>query len=417
MSDIIALISSDDALCHAYTVHGVVPARVAMPQTSADVSALVHHAGQHRWRVVAWGGGTQQLIGAPPTGVDLVIVTTALNRVLQHEPNDLTISVEAGMTMGALRVYLAQHGQMLPVDPALPDQTTIGGMIATAADGPRRANYGILRDMMIGIGVVEVNGQPSRAGGMVVKNVSGFDMMKLYHGSFGTLAVIVSANFKLIPIPPVTATVIATFAQSNQAIDYITDVMASQLTPVTCELLDATLLQRIGVTGAWGVALACEGPQAAVDRHMTELPQRAQIHAGAPTLFYHETHTQCWQIIADASAVARLADGELVLRWATLPAFVGELVQRIADLGQSLGGNPQIHARASIGVGYVRVTGLDANAQNQWFAALPEAVWVATSANNLATYWHAPVGGLDVMVRIRDEFDPQRRFNPGRFVV
>ena len=417
MSDISVLISTDMSQCQRYTVHGVVPVRVAVPQTSADVSVLINYAAHQGWRVVAWGGGTHQLIGAPPTAVDLVVVTTALNRVLQHEPNDLTISVEAGMTMGALRTYLAQHGQMLPVDPALPDQTTSGGMIATATDGPRRANYGILRDMMIGIGVVEVNGQPSRAGGMVVKNVSGFDMMKLYHGSFGTLAVIVSANFKLIPIPPVTATVIATFAQSDQALAYITDVMESQLTPVTCELLDATLLQRIGVTGEWGVALAYEGPQAAVDRHMTELPQRAQIHGGATTLFYNETHIQCWQTIADASAVEHLAVGELVLRWATLPAFVDELVQRIGDLGQSLGGNPQIHARESIGVGYVRVTGLDANTQNQWFEALPEAVWVATNATNLDTYWHAPVGGLDVMLRIRDEFDPQRRFNPGRFVV
>jgi len=100
-----------------------------------------------------------------------------------------------------------------------------------------------------------------------------------------------------------------------------------------------------------------------------------------------------------------------------LPAFVGGLVQRMVDLGQSLGGNPQIHARASIGVGYVRVTGLDANAQQQWLAALPEAVWVATTANNLASYWHAPVGGLDVMLRIRDEFDPLQRLNSGRFVV
>ena len=417
MSDISTLISTDDTLCHTHAVHGVVPARVAVPQTSADVSALVHLAGQHGWRVVTWGGGTHQLIGAPPIGVDLVIVTTALNRVLQHEPNDLTISVEAGITMGVLRTYLAPHGQMLPVDPALADQTTIGGMIATATDGPRRAIYGILRDMMIGIGVVEVNGQPSRAGGMVVKNVSGFDMMKLYHGSFGTLAVIVSANFKLIPIPPVTATVVATFTQSDYAFAYITDVMQSQLTPVTCELLDTTLLQRVGVMGSWGVALACEGPQAAVDRHITELLQCAQIHAGATTIFYNEAHTKCWQIIADASAVAQLEDGEMMIRWATLPAFVGDVVERIGDLGQALGGNPQIHARASIGVGYVRLTELTARAQDQWLMALPEAVWVATTATNLATYWHAPVGGLDVMVRIRDEFDPQRRLNPGRFVV
>jgi glycolate oxidase FAD binding subunit len=193
------------------------------------------------------------LIGGPPQAIDLVVVTTHLNQVLHHEPNDLTISVGAGMTMGALRAYLAQHGQMLPVDPALPDATTIGGMIATAADGPRRAIYGMLRDMMIGIEVIEVNGQRSRAGGMVVKNVSGFDMMKLYHGSFGTLALIVSANFKLVPIPPVQAGVLAVFSALADADAFVADVMASQLVPVTCELIDGHLLNDLGVHGAWGV--------------------------------------------------------------------------------------------------------------------------------------------------------------------
>jgi glycolate oxidase FAD binding subunit len=96
-------LQTDESLCQRYIVHGVVPARVVFPQTSADMSALLHHAAQQGWTVVAWGGGTHQLIGAPPTRVDIVVVTTALNRVLQHEPNDLTISVEAGMTMGALR--------------------------------------------------------------------------------------------------------------------------------------------------------------------------------------------------------------------------------------------------------------------------------------------------------------------------
>lgn len=416
MSDILSIISAEKSLCEAYIVHGVVPARVAIPGDAHAASQLMHHAAQQGWSVVPWGGGTHQLIGAPPTTVDLVIVTTQLNHVLHHEPNDLTISVGAGMTMGALRTYLAQHGQMLPVDPALPDVTTIGGMIATAADGPHRAVYGMLRDMIIGIGVVEVNGQLSRAGGMVVKNVSGFDMMKLYHGSFGTLALIVSANFKLVPIPPVQAGVLAIFPDLTTADAYVANVMASQLTPVTCELVDTHGLQRMGVTGAWGVMLACTGPQAAVERHIHELSQRASACGGMSQHYRDATYHHAMQVLADASQVATLGNDELVMRWATLPADVAARINHITDTARILGGVVQIHVRASVGVGYVRITGVDAAAQAAWLVALPDVVWVATHAT-LPQYWHAPSGGADVMARIRHEFDPHQRLNPGRFVV
>ena len=416
MSDILSVISDDILLRQQHIVHGVVPTRVACPLDVQAVAHVMQHAAHHGWSVVAWGGGTQQLIGAPPPRVDLVVVTTHLNQVLHHEPNDLTIAVGAGMTLGALRRYLAHHGQMLPVDGALADTTTIGGMIATAADGPRRAMYGLLRDMMIGIEVIEVNGQRSRAGGMVVKNVSGFDMMKLYHGSFGTLALIVSANFKLVPLPPVVAGVLAIFATLTDADAFVADVMASQLTPVTCELIDTTLLATLGVNGAWGVLLGCEGPQAAVDRHLAELSQRASQHHGTSHSYAGAEYQQVLQVLTDAAQVASLAADELVLRWATLPGDVATLIARIAQIALQHGGAYVVHARASVGSGYVRIRGIDAAAQAAWLTALPETVWVATRAT-LPRYWHTPSGGADVMARIRAEFDPQRRLNPGRFVV
>ena len=125
-------------MCAEFAVHGVVPGRVAAPGTveeTAAVMAAAHAAGAV---VVPWGGGTQQLIGGPPERVDLVVRTGRLNRVLIHEPDDLTISVEGGMTLGELRRYLAPHGQMLPINPPLADTATIGGLLATAMDGPRR---------------------------------------------------------------------------------------------------------------------------------------------------------------------------------------------------------------------------------------------------------------------------------------
>lgn len=410
-------ISDDLTLRQQYAVRTCIPDRVAMPTTIAEASEVMQLAAQHGWHVIPWGGGTHQLIGGTPSHADLVIVTTALNRVIHHEPNDLTISVEAGMTIGALRTYLAHHGQMLPVDPALPDHATIGGLIATAADGPRRAIYGILRDMMIGISVIEVNGQVSKAGGMVVKNVSGFDMMKLYHGSFGTLALIVSANFKLYPIPTHHGTLIATFNALPSALHYIDDIMTSQLTPVTVELIDETILQRFNQLGTWGVALACEGPQAAVERHQNDLHQRATQHAGSTHWVTDELHRTYWQIINDASQTRSLPIDSCVIRWSTLPFLVGDIVARCHTLAQSIGGRPCIHARASVGSGYISLTNIDTQTQAKWFDALPEALWIATHESDLPTYWHPPAAGLDIMIQIRHEFDPHQRLNTQRFVV
>jgi glycolate oxidase FAD binding subunit len=410
-------ISDDLALRQQYAIRTLIPKRVAIPHTIEEASQIMQIAAQHGWHVVPWGGGTHQLIGATPTQADLIIVTTALNRVIHHEPNDLTISVEAGMTMGQLRTHLASHGQMLPVDPALPDHATLGGLIATATDGPRRAIYGILRDMMIGISVIEINGQFSKAGGMVVKNVSGFDMMKLYHGSFGTLALIVSANFKLYPIPTHHGTLIATFNDLEPALNFIDDIMESQLTPVTVELIDRTILTRLERDGEWGVALACEGPLAAVTRHQHDLSERAALHAGNIHWYIDAHHSACWQIINDASAVHDLPDHTCVIRWSTLPIMVGELIKRCHLHAANLGGSISIHARASVGNGFVRIANVDSATQAAWFNAIPEALWIATATADLPTYWHAPAAGIDIMQQIRLEFDPQCRLNTHRFVV
>src|SRR5262245_14456366 len=199
LASALAPIVADHALldepqeCAAYAVQGITPACVAAPGSLDELSAVMHVAHEQRAAVAPWGGGTQQSIGNPPTRLDLVVRTERLNQVLVHEPDDLTISVAAGITIGALREHLARHRQMLPIDPPLPARATLGGLLATGMDGPRRLGYGTLRELLIGITVVEADGRISRGGGMVVKNVSGFDMMKLYRGSLGTLAIIASA--------------------------------------------------------------------------------------------------------------------------------------------------------------------------------------------------------------------------------
>jgi len=252
-------VTADPAACALYTVQGVVPGCVVAPGSLEELSAVMCVAYERRAAVVPWGGGTQQYIGSPPVRVDLLVRTERLNRVLIHEPDDLTISVEAGITLGTLRELTARHGQMLPIDPPLSGRATIGGLLATAADGPRRLGYGTLRELTIGITVVEASGRISRGGGMVVKNVSGFDMMKLYLGSLGTLAIIASANFKLLPIPRAAATLLCTFDDPVAAFAAIEAIQLTQLTPTAAEYLNDAALKALDRSGSCALALRAEG--------------------------------------------------------------------------------------------------------------------------------------------------------------
>ena len=237
--------------CAPYSIEGLVPTLTALPTTVDEVSHVLRVANAAGAAVTPWGGGTLQAVGQSPDRLDIVLSLERMNRVLIYEPDDLTCSVEVGMTLGQLARLLGEHNQMLPLDPPLPDRATIGGLIATNSSGARRHGYGTLRDLLIGIRVVHADGMVSKAGGMVVKNVSGYDMMKLYLGSLGTVAVVVSANFKLLPRPAAQATAIVRFDDIASALATVDALLASQLVPTAIDVFDVGGGQ-LGRTGRRG---------------------------------------------------------------------------------------------------------------------------------------------------------------------
>jgi glycolate oxidase FAD binding subunit len=407
---------TDQAACAAYAVQGVAPGCVAAPANIDELAAVLRTAQELRAAVVPWGGGTQQLIGNPPEQADLVVRTERLCQVLIHEPFDLAISVEAGMTLGALRAHLARHGQMLPVDPALPERATIGGLIATAADGPRRLGYGTLRDLLIGIAVVEAGGRLSKAGGMVVKNVSGFDMMKLYLGSFGTLAVIASANFKLLPAPRAAATLLCVFDTPTSAFAALEALQLTQLTPTAAEYLNAGALQSLGLAGACALALRAEGLEAAVERHMADMAALVRRNAARDSRRLDgPAESDLWARIADLPQAMRIAGDEALLKLAVLPAEIERAVAQIEALAADRGQGVALSARGLNGVIYARVRPVDANGLEELRQALPAVQWIATMLPQVSRWGTAPPG-LELMRRIKHEFDPLRILNRGRYV-
>lgn len=410
-------VQDDDATRAAFRVQQMTPQCVATPATVEALQAVMRVATTHQASVAAWGGGTQQAIGAAPARLDLVVRMSGLNRVLAHTPDDLTISVEAGMPFAALREYLARHGQMLALDPPLPEQATIGGLIATATDGPRRLGYGTLRDVLIGITVVEADGHLSRGGGMVVKNVTGFDMMKLYLGSFGTLALIASANFKLLPLPRAAGSLLCRFATAAQAFAALDELDGTQLTPTAAEYLNDAAMARMGHNGGYGVALAAEGLPQAVERQLRDMAAIMRGH-GATDIpqFADAAATSLWTGIANLPQTATLADNEAVLKFAVLPSDVAQLMAQIENQATRAGVTAVVHARALSGVAYARLQPVTPAALRLFASELPGLQWVATALPETPRWGDAPAG-MEIMARIRAEFDSLGLLNPGRYIV
>ena len=194
------------AATDADSVAGIQPQVVVEPANETEIAAVLAFANKNGLRVLVRGGGTQLDMGLPPRGGDILLSTARLNRIVEHVPGDLVVIAEAGLPLATLQEALAKTNQWLALDPDLAPEATIGGLVATNATGPRRLRYGGVRDQIIGIHVVLPDGTIAKGGGKVVKNVAGYDLPKLFTGAMGTLGVIVSATFRLYPLPVASRT-------------------------------------------------------------------------------------------------------------------------------------------------------------------------------------------------------------------
>lgn len=226
-----------------YVVEGRTPEAAVFPGTVEEVRAVVTLAAETDVPVVAWGGGTAAAVGMPAPRPGVVLGLRRLDRVVEHEPGDLTVTVEAGRTMAALQSTLRARGQWLSLDPPDEARATIGGVLATNASGPRRHLYGTMRDLVIGLTVVTADGTVVRGGGKVVKNVAGYDLPKLFVGSCGTLGVVVELTMKLRPVPDEERLVAVPFESLKDAGAAARAVMASDLVPNAVDLLDGEALR------------------------------------------------------------------------------------------------------------------------------------------------------------------------------
>ncbi len=420
----------------SYAVDGMVPREVVLPDSIEEVSRVMASSSSDGQAVLPLGGGTLSCQGNLPRTYDLALGTSKLAGVLYHEPADLVASVQAGTTVSDLRSTLAKGGQTLPLDSPFPDQATIGGIIAAGYSGPSRLSFGDPRDWLIGINVVTADGRVSKAGGRVVKNVTGYDLCKLYSGSLGTLGVIVEANFKLTPLPDDHATIIGAFDGPADAYQAAKSLLSLSYHPHSLLLVDGNLAGHLDEemlpAGKVVLLVRHSGRRSAVKRKAQDTNRILQVRHGRCAEVPSGTDGSLWQKLIDLDW--RQDNGpDMVLRASMLPSQVEGFWAAFHDDTHT---GLQRGMSADVGMGIVKLCywagAVPLGPEGQDSILLEVARAVREKARSLDAHlvvqrcqpsvkahidvWGEGIEGLEVMRRIKEQMDPSHTLNPGRFV-
>jgi glycolate oxidase FAD binding subunit len=412
-------IKREPTLIAAHNIDGRQPALVCFPETSEQVAAAMRICSEADAAVTAWGGGTATQIGNPPQRVDVVLGLSRVDRVIEHDDANLTATVEAGIGLSRVQQAVGKRKQFLAFNPPFAERATVGGVLATNLNGPRRSYYGSVRDLVIGMKAVLASGEQIKAGGKVVKNVAGYDMCKLFVGSLGTLGIITEATLRMTPIPETAATVLTTGALPLVC-QLVDELSRSKLLPSAVFLLspEATQTDNREQSG-WRLAVCCEGFESSVMRHLHDT-QDAAMRIGLGTeILQSSDHNQFWEALRDFSA----QPGRLVYR-VTVPRALAAVVTETIRSWSTIDFRPRIVSDTAMGIIWLS---LEAKQDAiKWFTRLVaearenhgHAVMLAAPPD-LKTdvdVWGSLPPAVSLMREIKRQFDPKNLLNPGRFV-
>ncbi len=259
----------------AHAIDGMSPRSIVRATNEAEVVDAIRGANEGGAAIVICGGATRLRVGDPPARYDVALDLSAVRGIVEYEPGDLVATVRAGTTLAELAAALTPRGQRWPVEPGLPGRATVGGTLASAAGGPSRLRYFHPRDWVIGARVVLGDGTPVRSGGRVVKNVTGYDLTRLWSGTFGTLVAIVELTLKLTAIPERTVSLVAD-VDVPSAFETANELHASGLPMDALAILTGEAVGAIGARGDAALLVRLTGPAAAVRRLGREIRERVR---------------------------------------------------------------------------------------------------------------------------------------------
>jgi glycolate oxidase FAD binding subunit len=399
------------------------------PTTLDELSAALRDAHAAGQAVIPRGSGTKQGLGNPPTHSDVVLSLAGLNRVVEHDVPNLTVTAQAGMRLADLQVKLAEANQFLPLDPPQAG-ATLGGVIAAGDSGPLRFHYGTARDLVLGLSVVLADGTPLRLGGKVMKNVAGYDLVKLHIGALGTLGVIADATFRLYARPETEVTLLAVFEDLAMAMQVVGWLLTSSAEPRAVELLDRrAAATAIGMdAGNFSLLVRQAGPVEAVERQVRNLDDKCRANGAQDVVRLDGTAgSAVWAGLRDLPDRLWTQAGDFAAARASVRiAQTGPMLAEVQSIARSH--DLPVATAAHAGNGVVRIY-LSADHPTQVATALGEIRERATRLGGHLVVWDAPsevktripVWGPDrpdwQLVRaLKAQFDPVGILNPGRFV-
>jgi glycolate oxidase FAD binding subunit len=386
-------------------IDDVEPSLVVEPGSVEEISAVMKLASREGLAVSPRGGGTKSGWGAQPRSLDLVLSTARMDTIFEHVPGDQIVRTQSGVKLGTLQEELAEANQMLALDPP-EKEATVGGVVAANSSGPRRYKYGTVRDLIIGVTVVLADGTVAKAGGKVVKNVAGYDLSKLFTGSFGTLGVIADANFRLHPRPEAVRTVAVEVESPQAARGAAQTIVHSQVEATAIELHWGEETKQISVLlesipdgigakeEAASFLLKSFGKVRTLDEEADDL--------GAPS-------TAC----------------EVDLKIGAPPAELASVLDSILNAAERRGAAVSMTGHAGTGVTYAGLSG----DEDDLVGLVEEVREIRTRSGGSLVVRGAPasfkekvdVWGpagdyLGLTRRVKEKFDPGYFMNPGRFI-
>jgi glycolate oxidase FAD binding subunit len=387
-----------------------IPLPIGMPTSAIELAELVTIANQAQSPLIVAGNSSKLDWGGIVRDAKSIVSTQKLDRLIAHAVGDLTVTVEAGMKFARLQEILATAGQFLPLDPAYPTRSTIGGIIATADTGSLRHRYGGVRDLLLGISFVRADGKIAKAGGRVVKNVAGYDMMKLFTGSYGTLGILTEVTFRVYPLPANSGTVILT-----GAVDGLTKVakilLASTLTPISVDVLSTAFSRHLEISNSSSLVVKFATIPASIAEQSEQLlaigkglglkggswqgAQEEQLWSGIQTGIWGDAEIGCKLGVRSTAAVDSV-----------------DLIDRLsANTSKAV-----IHLNTGIGActlkdsSHIKSLRTHCEAAGGFLSVLQAPVQVKAKID----IWGYRGNAVPLMREIKQQFDPTGILNPGK---
>jgi len=391
------------------------------PGTQAELAAVMAAAHQQGCPVLPLGAGSKidwgGLVGNP--GDNLLLLSLArINRLIDHAVGDLTVTVEAGINFAGLQKTLAAAGQFLAIDPTSPDRATIGGIIATGDTGSLRQRYNSVRDMVLGITFVRADGQVAKAGGRVVKNVAGYDLMKLLTGSYGTLGIVTQVTLRVYPLPEAAQTIVLT-GKAAALSSAAQTLRSSALTPTQADLLSASLVNKLFNRTGMGLIVRFQGMRSGVEQQAQRLVEVGQAIGLTHASCSGDDDLTLWQQLS-AQMLPTNPSTQIACKIGIRPTDGVALLQQLESM--SVPSFCQIYNASGVGRLLILETPPDITYLKQIRAfcqsreGYVSILQALTAVKQTLDLWGYSGNGLDLMRQIKQQFDPDQLLSRRRFV-